>query len=139
MDTIVVGDMAPSFSALNQDGKTVSLSDFSKEKVIMVIYVRDGSSGCAMDLQNIESDYTKIKNKGFHVLGLSSSSTESHKKFHDKLGLSFDLISDPDMKIINYFNLETRFINKTFSGMSDFIEEIIGFLRRKRNKFYKPK
>lgn len=100
MSTLKVGNKAPSFSAPNQDNKTISLSDFSGKKLIIAIYVRDGSSGCVMDLENIQAVYSKLKKAGYSVVGVAKNSVESHQRFQEKLSLSFDLLSDPDMKLI---------------------------------------
>lgn len=104
MCALKIGNKAPDFKASNQDNKTISLSDFSGKKLIIAIYVRDGSSGCVMDLQNIQASFSQLKKLGFSVVGVAVNSIDSHKRFKEKLGLSFDLLSDPDMKLIKAYD-----------------------------------
>jgi len=92
------GDKAPDFTAKDQNGKTVSLSDFRGKNVILYFYPKDDTPGCTAEACSFRDNYQSMLSKGFDVIGVSTDDEKSHKKFEKKFDLPFMLIADPDKK-----------------------------------------
>ena len=105
MITLEIGDKAPEFKAQNQDGKTISLSDFKGKKIILYFYPKDNTPGCTAEACNLNDNYSELTDKGFEVVGVSPDSIESHQKFIAKYNLSFHLIADTDKEVINKYGV----------------------------------
>lgn len=100
-----VGMKAPDFSLLNQDGETVSLSDYLGKKVILYFYPRDNTPGCTKQACGFAQLYPDFMDKDAIVLGVSKDSVASHKKFEQKYNLPFTLISDPELMAIQAYDV----------------------------------
>lgn len=113
------GDMAPSFEGLNQDNKVIGLKDFKGKKLILYFYPRDNTPGCTAEACNLNDNYRMWLDKGFAVVGVSPDPVLSHKKFAEKYGLGFDLISDPDHVIMDAYGTwgEKKNYGKTYFGV----------------------
>jgi len=99
------GDIAPDFTAKDQNGKTVSLSDFRGKKVILYFYPQDNTPTCTVEACNFRDNYQSMLSRGFEVIGISSDNEKSHKKFEKKFNLPFTLIADTDRSIIEAYGL----------------------------------
>ncbi len=97
------GDNAPEFTAKNQDGKEISLSDLKGKKVILYFYPKDNTPGCTNEACNLRDNYSELTNRGFEVIGVSPDSEQSHTKFIGKYNLPFNLIADTDKSILNKY------------------------------------
>lgn len=97
------GIEAPSFEGINQDGKTIRLKDFKGKKVILYFYPKDDTPGCTAEACNLRDNYQSWINKGFEVIGISPDSEKSHKKFKEKYNLPFNLLADPDKRILKAY------------------------------------
>jgi thioredoxin-dependent peroxiredoxin len=119
MAQLKVGDKAPDFSGINQDGRRISLSDFSGKKLIFYFYPKDNTPGCTAEACNLNDNYNSWLGRGFEVVGVSPDSVESHRKFREKFGLKFDLIADTDKKIIQAYNTwgEKSMYGKKYMGV----------------------
>lgn len=93
------GDKAPDFAAKDQDGKTVSLSNFKGKKVILYFYPKDFTSGCTAEACSLRDNMTALNKDGYVVLGVSTDSEASHKDFQTKNNLPFPLLADVDKAI----------------------------------------
>jgi peroxiredoxin Q/BCP len=98
-----VGEKAPSFKAKDQNGNTVSLSDFKERKVILFFYPEDDTPTCTQEACNLRDNFSLLTDKGYIVLGVSPDEVSSHKKFEKKFQLPFPLLSDPQRKIIEAY------------------------------------
>lgn len=98
-----VGDKAPPFKAMDQNGNWVSLADFKGKKVILFFYPEDDTPTCTEEACNLRDNYALLKKKGFTILGISPDEIKSHKKFEQKFKLPFTLLADPDRKIIDAY------------------------------------
>ncbi|NPA42906.1 MAG: thioredoxin-dependent thiol peroxidase [Chlorobi bacterium] len=105
MTTLREGDPAPDFTGINQDGKEVSLRDFRGKKLILFFFPKAMTPGCTKEAVNLAENYRLLKEKGFEVLGVSPDPPERQKKFKEKYNLPFDLIADPDKKILNAYGV----------------------------------
>jgi len=86
---------APDFSAVKQDGKTITLADFiGKEHVILYFYPKDDTPGCTIEANQFTALASEFAAMDTVVLGVSKDSCESHQSFIDKFGLKVDLLAD---------------------------------------------
>jgi len=100
-----VGDLAPDFEALTDEGKKVRLSDFRGKKVILYFYPKDNTSGCTKQAVGFRDHYDEIVAANAVVLGVSPDSVESHIKFKTKYDLPFHLLVDPDHEIAEMYGV----------------------------------
>ena len=94
-----IGDNAPDFEGKNQNNESVKLSSFIGEKVVLYFYPRDNTPGCTAQACNLKDNFNELSSKGYKIIGVSSDSIKSHKKFEEKYALPFHLISDEDKSI----------------------------------------
>ena len=94
--SIQTGSIAPDFSLASSSGKTVSLSDFRGETVIVYFYPKDDTPGCTKEACSFRDTFDVLSDAGVTILGISPDSVESHNKFIEKFNLNFQLLSDPD-------------------------------------------
>lgn len=103
MANLNTGDQAPDFELLNQDGKSVSLSQYKGKKVIVYFYPKDDTPGCTSEACNFRDNYNYWLEQGYEVLGISPDSVASHKKFQEKYNLPFPLLSDVEKETIKAY------------------------------------
>jgi peroxiredoxin Q/BCP len=95
MPKVNAGEKAPDISLPNQDGQIVSLSDYyKKNNIVLFFYPKDFSPGCTTQACHFRDNYEDFTDLGAEVIGISSDSVESHKKFLDEYLLPFQLLSD---------------------------------------------
>ena len=100
-----VGTKAPAFTLPDQDGKMVSLKDFKGKKVVLYFYPKDNTPGCTKQACNFGELMPQFREKGAAVIGVSKDSVASHKKFQEKFGLPFTLLSDTELKVIQAYGV----------------------------------
>ena len=105
MTTLKKGDIAPVFKGTNQNGEEISSTSFSGKKVILYFYPKDSTPGCTAEACNLNDNYQMWLSKGYEVVGVSPDSVSSHKKFAEKYNLSFNLIADTEMQILNAYGV----------------------------------
>ena len=98
-----VGDQAPNFAAMDQEGKPVKLSDFKGKPVILYFYPKDDTPGCTVEAQDFRDAIPALKKLGAVVLGVSKDTIASHCKFRDKYKLNFPLLTDADGKVMEAY------------------------------------
>jgi len=118
MSTLKEGDQAPGFSAKDQNGKTISLSDFKGKNVILYFYPKDDTPGCTAEACSFRDNYQSMLSKGFDVIGVSTDDEKSHKKFETKFSLPFTLIADSDKHIVEAYGVwaEKNMYGKKYMG-----------------------
>jgi len=105
-----VGTKAPEFTLNDQDGKPVSLADFRGQKsVVVYFYPKDDTPGCTAEACSFRDQFTEFSDAGAEVIGISSDSEASHKKFADKHKLPFTLLSDRGGKVRTAFGVPATF------------------------------
>jgi peroxiredoxin Q/BCP len=97
--TLKEGDKAPDFTARDQDGKSVRLSDLKGKKVVLYFYPKDMTPGCTAEACNLRDNYKLLQKQGYEVFGVSTDSEKSHQKFVAKEKLPFSLLADADKTI----------------------------------------
>ncbi|MDE6288969.1 MAG: thioredoxin-dependent thiol peroxidase [Muribaculaceae bacterium] len=95
-----VGDTMPDLLGLDADGKEVRLSDYPGRKIILYFYPKDSTPGCTAEACSMRDNLGALQAAGYQVIGASVDSAASHKRFAEKQGLTFPLISDPDHKLV---------------------------------------
>jgi peroxiredoxin Q/BCP len=98
-----VGDKAPNFTVNDQDGNPVKLSDLRGSKVVLYFYPRDMTPGCTAEACNLRDNYKSMQKKGYEILGVSTDSEKSHRKFIEKERLPFRLLADTEKDIHNAY------------------------------------
>ena len=100
-----IGTKAPEFTLPDQNGKMKSLADYRGQKVILYFYSKDMTSGCTKQACAFADLYPQFLEKGAVVLGVSKDSVDSHKKFEEKNGLPFTLLSDPEKEVLQAYDV----------------------------------
>ncbi|MFZ2341114.1 MAG: thioredoxin-dependent thiol peroxidase [Bacteroidales bacterium] len=113
------GMPAPSFEGVDQEGRTIKLSDFAGRKLVLYFYPKDNTSGCTAEACSLRDSHEEFLNKGFAVVGVSADSEKSHKGFAEKYSLPFPLIADTSRKIVNDYGVyrEKKMYGKSFFGI----------------------
>ncbi len=113
------GKAAPAFTLVNQDGEKISLKELRGQNVIVYFYPRDDTPGCTKEACGFRDFNKEIQALDTVILGVSPDSPESHQKFIDKYSLNFDLLSDPDRKVMGRYEAfgEKKMYGKTVQGV----------------------
>lgn len=116
---LAAGTKAPSFRLPDQNGQIRTLEEFRGHKVLIYFYSKDNTSGCtkqAIGYSERIADYLK---KGVTVIGVSKDTESSHKKFEEKQNLKITLLADPELAMINDYDVwkEKKMCGKTCMGV----------------------
>lgn len=112
-----VGTKAPSFTLPDQNGNMHTLEDYRGKKVILYFYPKDNTPGCTKQACGFAELYPQFQEKGAVVLGVSKDTVASHKKFEEKYGLPFTLLSDTEKEVIQAYDVwkeKTMYGKKVF-------------------------
>ena len=128
------GTKAPAFTLNDKDGNAVSLADFAGKKVVLYFYPKDNTPGCTRQACAFAAAYEDFKTLDAVVIGVSKDSEASHRKFAEKYGLPFILLSDPELKAIQAYGVwqEKKNYGKVSMGVvrSTFIIDEKGFIEK---------
>ena len=105
MNELSEGQKAPEFTANDQNGKSVSLSNFTGKSIILYFYPKDDTPGCTAEACSFRDNYESLLAEGFEVLGVSTDDEKSHLKFIGKYNLPFSLIADTEKKIVEAYGV----------------------------------
>lgn len=113
------GDTAPSFTLTDQDGASVSLSDFAGENVIVYFYPAAMTPGCTKEACDFRDNLNSLASAGYRVLGISKDAQAKLKKFQDQEHLNFPLLSDEDLAVHQAYGAygEKSLYGKTITGV----------------------
>ncbi len=114
-----VGQQAPAFQGINQNGESISLAGLQGKRVILYFYPKDNTPGCTAEACSLNDKNAFFIEKGFVIVGVSPDSSESHRKFADKYDLAFHLLADTDKKITQTYGAwgEKKNYGKTYMGL----------------------
>jgi peroxiredoxin Q/BCP len=114
-----IGTKAPDFTLPDQNGVNRSLSDYRGRKVVLYFYPKDMTSGCTKQACGFAELYPQFVERGAVVVGVSKDGVASHKKFEEKNGLPFILLSDPDKTVVQLYDVwkEKKNYGKTTMGV----------------------
>ena len=113
------GMKAPDFTLYDKNGDKRSLGDFLGKKVVLYFYPKDNTPGCTRQACAFAAAYRGFEEKGVTVIGISKDSAESHRKFAEKYGLPFIILSDPQLEAINAYGVykEKKLYGKVSMGV----------------------
>jgi peroxiredoxin Q/BCP len=119
MNTLKVGDKVPAFTAKDQDGNTINLSDYAGKKLIVFFYPKASTPGCTAEACNLRDNYKELQSQGFELLGVSADSEKKQAKFKDKYEFPFPLLADEDHTVINTFGVwgPKKFMGREYDGI----------------------
>jgi len=105
----LLGELAPDFTMLDQDGKSHTLSDYKGQKVVVYFYPKDDTPGCTKEACSIRDDYDLYEKANIKVFGVSYDGAESHRKFKAKYDIPFTLLTDGDKKVSESYDAKGVF------------------------------
>lgn len=119
MQTLKVGDFAPHFTLLNQQGHQVSLSDFKGKKVLIYFYPKALTPGCTTQACGLRDSKAELEKLNVIILGISPDSSAKLANFTEKKSLNFILLSDEDHQVADQFGVwgEKKFMGRTYDGI----------------------
>ena len=119
MGQLKVGDKAPAFSLLDQEGTVTSLSDFRGRKLLLYFYPKADTPGCTKQACSIRDSLEDITEAGATAVGISPDQPDRQKKFDDKHALGFPLLSDPDHAVAEAYGAwgQKSMYGKTYEGI----------------------
>lgn len=132
--TLTEGKKAPAIKLKDQNGKMVSLSDFTGKKVVIYFYPKDMTSTCTVQACNLRDGFSDLKKQGIVVIGISPDDTESHKKFEEKNKLPFILLADPQHTALEKYGVwgEKSMYGRKYMGVirTTFLIDEKGIIRK---------
>ena len=119
MHTLKQGDTVPNFSSKDEQGNTVSLSDYKGKKLIVFFYPKANTPGCTVEACNLRDHYKELQAKGYELLGVSADSERKQANFKKKFDFPFPLLADEDKTVINTFGVwgPKKFMGRAFDGI----------------------
>ena len=119
MTTLKIGDAAPKFTALDQDGNTHKLADYSGKKLVVFFYPKANTPGCTAEACDLRDNFARFQAGNYAILGASADSAIAQLKFKEKFDFPFPLIADEDKTFINSFGVwgPKKFMGKEYDGI----------------------
>jgi peroxiredoxin Q/BCP len=113
------GNAAPDFTATNTNGETIRLKDLRGKKVVLYFYPKDDTPGCTKEACSFRDAFSDFRKHDIEVIGISTDSEASHKKFTTKYQLPFTLLADTDHSIADAYGVygEKKFMGRTYMGV----------------------
>ena len=140
MITLKVGDKAPAFTGVDQNGNKISLAQYKGKKLILYFYSEAGSPTCTIESCNLRDNYDLLKKNGFEVVGVSPDNESTQKKFEIKYKLPFLLIADTSHEILEKFGVwdQKKLFGREYMCVlrTTFLIDEKGIIRK---IFFKPK
>lgn len=132
------GDAAPDFTARDEKGNEVKLSDLRGQKVALYFYPKDDTPGCTKQACSLRDSYADLTDKNIKVLGVSLDDEASHQKFIGKFNLPFTLLADTDRNLSESYGVygEKNMYGKKYMGISrtTFLIDEAGKIKKIINK-----
>ena len=119
MTHLKVGDKAPDFSAKDEQGNAVSLSDYKGKKLVVFFYPKASTPGCTAEACNLNDNYERFKAQGYEILGVSADSAKRQSNFKKKYNFQYPLLADEDKSVIEAFGVwgPKKFMGKEYDGI----------------------
>ncbi|XP_010939872.1 peroxiredoxin Q, chloroplastic [Elaeis guineensis] len=131
------GDVPPSFTLKDQDGKNVALSNFKGKPVVVYFYPADETPGCTKEACAFRDSYEKFKKVGAEVIGISGDDPASHKAFSKKYRLPFTLLSDEGNKVRKQWGVPSDLFG-TLPGRQTYVMDRNGVVQLVYNNQFQP-
>lgn len=116
-----IGKTAPDFTLKSQEGTPVSLHDFSGKWVVLYFYPKDFTTGCTIEAHNFQRDLSQYEAKNAVILGVSVQSSDSHREFCAKEGLSFKLLADTGHEVSSAYGSVTNLLVTELAARHTFL------------------
>jgi|SRR5690606_3558134 len=144
MTTLKIGDKAPNFSGIDQNGSTVQLKDFKGKKVVLFFYPKASTPGCTAEACDLQNNMERFVAQNYQVIGVSADSQKRQLNFAVKNNLQYPLIADEDKILINTYGVwgPKKFMGREFDGIhrttfiideDGLIEDIIAKVKTKEH------
>ena len=119
MNTLKEGDKVPAFTSQDQDGNSISLTDYAGKKLIVFFYPRANTPGCTAEACNLRDNYSELQKQGYELLGVSEDTQTKQQNFKNKYEFPFPLLADEDHTVINTFGVwgPKKFMGKEYDGI----------------------
>ena len=119
MKTLKQGDQVPNFTATDESGNSISLSDYKGKKLVVFFYPKANTPGCTLEACNLRDNYKALKDAGYELLGVSADSMNKQSNFKDKYKFPFPLLADEDKTVITAFGVwgPKKFMGREFDGI----------------------
>lgn len=116
---IKLGEKAPEFEGLDQEGNKISSSDYAGKKYVLFFYPKASTPGCIAEACDLRDNEEALKAQGYSLIGVSADSVKRQKNFADKYNLTYPLLADEDKKIIEAFGVwgPKKFMGREFDGI----------------------
>ena len=117
--TLEIGNKAPNFNLLNQNGNSVRLDDFAGRWLVVYFYPRDDTPGCTIEAKEFTDSKNDFEENGATIIGISPDNEAKHCKFIDKHGLKIDLLADCEKSMLSAYGVwqEKSMYGKTYMGV----------------------
>ncbi len=137
-----VGDKAPNFSGVDQNGTAHTLADYKGKKLVVFFYPKANTPGCTAEACDLRDNFERFQSNNYALLGVSADSQNAQLKFKDKFNFPFPLLADEDKSVIHAFGVwgPKKFMGKEYDGIhrttfvineSGIIEQIISDVKTK--------
>ena len=119
MTHLKVGDKAPNFSVKDEQGHTISLSDYKGKKLVVFFYPKANTPTCTIEACNLGDNYDVLQKAGYEVLGVSADSQKKQSNFKKKYNFPYSLLADTEKTVINAFGVwgPKKFMGREFDGI----------------------
>lgn len=119
MTTLKIGDKAPNFSGVDQNGNFHKLTDYNGKKLVVFFYPKASTPGCTAEACDLRDNYTAFQSNNYALLGVSADSAKAQLKFVEKYDLPFPLLADEDKSVIQAFGVwgPKKFMGKEYDGI----------------------
>ena len=119
MTTLKIGDKAPNFKGLDQEGNEHKLSDYKGKKLVVFFYPKASTPGCTAEACDLRDNYERFKANNYELLGVSADSAKRQANFIEKNSLPFPLLADENHDVINAFGVwgPKKFMGREFDGI----------------------
>lgn len=119
MITLKIGDLAPNFNGVDQEGNTHDLADYKGRKLVVFFYPKASTPGCTWEVCDLRDNFERFQSQNYALLGVSADSALRQSKFKEKNNLPFPLLADEDKSVINAFGVwgPKKFMGRTYDGI----------------------
>ena len=114
-----IGDKAPNFTLLNQDGDSISLDDIKGDICILWFFPKASTPGWTIEGQGFRDEFKQFKSKNIQIFGVSADSVMKQKNFHNKQKFNFDLLSDETHAMLEAYHVWglKKFMGREYMGI----------------------
>ncbi|WP_417213493.1 thioredoxin-dependent thiol peroxidase [Bizionia sp.] len=119
MTNLKPGDKAPDFTAKDEDGNSISLSDYKGKKLVLFFYPKASTPGCTAEACNLSDNYSRFQKAGYDILGVSADSAKRQSNFKNKYDFPYPLLADEDKAVIEAYGVwgPKKFMGKEYDGI----------------------